>query len=147
MLGVTSFVLACSPGLPRNGGPDPKPETPTVDEGFPKGWSQWAKFNDAPIVREAEGEARDLHYNPKAAGTPTGPMAEGTVLVKAHYALHNGGKGALKHLSTMIKGAAGWTYGVYTAEGKKKTFNKDGCALCHTQRADNDFVFSDRSGL
>ena len=147
-----SSLLACSPGYPsqksnlRN---TVNQEPPNADPGYPAGFSGWSRFNVQTIFRAEPSEARDLYYNRVASASQSGAFPQGTVLVKAQHTVSGTQKGALFKLSVMTKGTggsyAGWDFSAYDSKtGKKFDVDQDGCALCHGQRADNDFVFSYR---
>ena len=150
-VGVT-LLFGCSPVTQIDEPPPPDTSVPEYDEGFPMGWESWSTLTEAPILHTEDGEARELFYNTAASGARAGDFPEGAVLVKAQYRLEDGGKGPIKQLAVMIKGTGGehngWTFAVYDpASRKRKPFDPLVCAVCHSQRASNDYVFSDRSRL
>lgn len=141
-------LAACSPVGPGTGthngpgnDPDPPDNEPALGApGFPEGWEGWDTLGE--VARPANSEFRTLHASKKATGAP---YPAGSVLVKAHYRLAGNTRGALFQLSVMTKGDGGWAYTVYNPTTKKKRVTEsDVCVLCHSQRKDNDFVFSTR---
>jgi hypothetical protein len=143
-----SLILACSPaqsgGAAGNGDPGDKPilitaPEPTADPGFPADWDQWDKLNE--VTREGAGELRHLFAN---AAATAAPYPTGSVLIKAHYRLNAGAKGALFQLSVMKKTGDGWEWEAYAPNGSRRTADAEVCAMCHSQRAETDFVFSAR---
>ncbi len=146
------FPIACSPGGPNgaagngaNGDPanvDPPP-TQTAAPGFPANWKTFDQLNE--VTRSESSEIRELYANEKAADAPYAP---GSVLVKAHYRIDGGSKGALTRISVMTKtrGADnnGWQFDVYGPTGSRMDADVDVCVMCHTQRRDHDYVFSER---
>lgn len=158
---LTALLLlgACSPVGPgghgtRNGQPEPDPDPtppdtsePEAAPGFPTGWQLWSKINTTPIVREDTSEVRELFENEAAVAHSGGAFPTGSVLVKAHYRLHAGQKGALYQLSVMTKGTgseySGWEFRAFDPRsGEPVDADSEVCALCHSQAMDSDYVIS-----
>ena len=147
---LSLLILACSPVLP---GPQPQGSTATAaparanDPGFPEGYSTWAKLNSAPITREDSGEVRELYRNDKAKGGADGRYPTGAIFVKAQHRLVGGRKGRVYQLAVMTKAGSGpyngWTFSAYDPDtGKRRKADADVCAICHSQRASKDYIFS-----
>lgn len=148
------LAAACAPAIRDNtkDASEGPPPPPPADPGFPTGWEEWHKINAAPILHPEVKEARDLYHNDKAAGSHQGPFPVGSVLVKAQRRLEGSQPGRLFQLAVMTKGTGrengGWEFAVFDPDTRKAVpLDPDVCAICHGQRADNDFVFSDRSKL
>ncbi len=149
---VLVALAACSPAGPGGtvgNGPngDPVDVTPTPPEnaakGFPAGWQKFEQLNE--VTRAENSEIRELYANKAATGAP---FPKGSVLVKAHYRMKGVTKGELFQLSVMTKTSGadngGWTFKAYAPAGAKIDADADVCVMCHTQRRDNDYVFSER---
>ena len=144
---LSIFVLlglaACSPAVTGDGGGDPKNlniNAAGAEDGFPGSWLEWAKITDKVVVRKERARAFTLHHNGKGGG---GQYPDGTVLVKAEHELVGTAKGALLVLSVMRKTAGAWSYESFLPGGKRHRVDSDVCQMCHIQRQENDFVFSD----
>lgn len=118
----------------------------TGDPDFPTDYLQWAKVNDATIVREDEGVARELYTNPRP------DLGVDTVLVKEQYRLEGGAKGPLEFIAVMRRTgrgeAGGWAFQVFDPTTHQQlTRDATACVGCHTLQADADYLFSERSAL
>lgn len=150
---LLALAFGCSPVTMDNRQADIEvlPDELESDPGYPTGYEEWTKLNTAPIVHKDDGEARNLYANAKAKGSRKGPFPAGSVLVKAQAHLDNQGRpGPLFRLSVMTKGTGkangGWEFATFDAETRKsEQIETEVCTICHAQRADSDFVFTDRS--
>jgi hypothetical protein len=151
-----SFLLtACSPAgggatSTSHGNHSITPTETTVEsrevEGFPSGYQNWNKLRSDAIIREEDGEARWLYMNAVAATVAGGDFPNGSILVKAHHRLNGSLPGTAFQLSVMHKTGNtehnGWTFRTFEPDGEALATESDVCVLCHSQRAQTDFVFS-----
>jgi hypothetical protein len=144
----TAAVLACSSSSSR-------PAAPAALTAFPGDYRSWKKLNRAPILREAEREARDLFANPVAFGKEGDTFPVGSVLVKEERALQADPGGQLRpgdatRLSVMFKvgqgSMTGWSFKAFDPATRKELprerVDPDGCYFCHADASARDYVFS-----
>jgi hypothetical protein len=120
---------------------------PWVTESYPSGYENWPRFSGAQVERSELGEIRGLYLNEVATLVGNGIYPVGSVLVKAQYRAESSGKGLPFQISVMRKEGGkqqhGWTFAVYDPKRYMQvSFDQDVCLVCHSQRADHDFVFS-----
>ena len=142
------MLCGCSPGASINQRSVKKGSAPSwAAQSYPAGYEQWQPFTAKPISRSELNETRRLYLNGVAKKAVDGRYPVGSVLVKAQYRMNSDGNGTPYQLAVMRKEGGkqqhGWTFAVYDPKRFMQVpFDQDLCLLCHSQRADRDFVFS-----
>jgi hypothetical protein len=151
--GAALLILATACSQTETRGPE---STAGGQTAFPSEYRSWRKLNAAPIIRDAERQARDLYANETAFHKDGGSFAVGSILVKEERGLQVDPGGRLKpgdviRVSVMFKvgqgATSGWSFKAFDPgtrqEVPRDRIDPDGCYYCHADASARDYVYSE----